>query len=429
MSALRVAWRALVLVVTVAAALAEYALRRLWQAHETALGLVLARAIDRLGGAFTKFGQLLSTRGDVLPAAVAEPLQHLQDRLPPFSERLSENDLEALLGASRARFSQFDPVPFAAASIAQVHAARFDERDVVVKIQRPTAARKLETDLALAATLGRLLAALPPFKDVPVRELIAELHATIHRQLDFLLEAETLRRFKANFAWLPDVAIPELLLAEARFLVLQRLDQRNAAELDRAAREHAAELACVLLFQMVFRDGLIHCDLHPGNLAVHADGTLVLLDFGFAAEVNEAERVAFTGFFMALASGNGSSCARLMLESAARLPDGFSEAGFYDAMEALVARYHKLNARDFEVANFAVDLFELQRRQRVVGSTAFTMTIVAFLVLEGLIKRLHPEFDFQAAARRFILSPRKLVTKRPPARAAEPGLPAWSGHA
>jgi ubiquinone biosynthesis protein len=154
---------------------------------------------------------------------------------------------------------------------------------------------------------------------------------------------------------------------------------------------------------MVFNLGVVHCDMHPGNLFCRADGGIVLLDFGFVCELSDTDREAFTDFFFGFASGDGRRCARIVVDTALALPHSFDRPAFDEAMEKLIARHHALTAEAFEVAGFAVELFDTQRRFRVTGSTAFTMTIIAFLVLEGAVKTLHPKMDFQAKARRFFV--------------------------
>jgi ubiquinone biosynthesis protein len=387
-------------------ALWRRALRR--ARRDEAMGLFFASLSESLGGAFLKIAQLLSARGDLLPPAVIDRLRPLRDQVPPFKAMVYGADRAALLPPLlHGRLTVLDARPVAAASVAQVHRGRMDDgRLVAVKLRRPGLAARLHTDLVLAAALARLAGKLPALRAVPIEALLEEVNRTIDRQIDFGRELAMGARFHSAFAARRDITIPRLYpeLSGESCLVSDFIDglmPLSAGDLEPAARERAATAAVTALFQMVFDEGLIHCDMHPGNLFCRRDGSLVLLDFGFVCELSDADRAAFTEFFFAFASGDGRGCSRVVVDTALALPAGFNRGAFDAAMIDLISRHHAVTAEAFEVARFAVELFDTQRRFRVTGSTAFTMTIIAFLVLEGMVKTLHPSMDFQAEARRF----------------------------
>lgn len=372
---------------------------------EAGQGRVLYEGFQSLGGAFPKIGQLLSTRPDLLGGQVAASLVQLQDRLPPFSNRLTLSWVAGLVKVEAAALlAAFDPVPIAAASVAQVHRARLrNGQEVVLKIRRPHLSAKVEMDVRLVAWLARVLGRLGPLRVVPLESLMREFGDAVRRQLDFRDEAQHHSRFKANFGSdrrvkLPNLVAPlcsEAVLAMEFIPGLHKVETRSFSQKQRQA---AARAAVRMLFQMVFVDGFVHCDLHPGNLFFREDGEMVLLDFGFVAELSEFERLDFRSFFAGIALGDGLACAEVILKTAIGLPPGFEASGFCAAMKDMIARHHALSAQEFEVARFAVELFDLQRRFRITGSTRFTMTITAFLVLEGIVKQLYPQMDFQGEA-------------------------------
>ena len=371
-------------------------------------GAFLAALSESLGGAFVKIGQLLSSRSDLLSPALIARISRLRDRLPPFAPELGERQRRALLSPRLHRaLIEFDPRPIAAATVAQVHRGRLaDGRLVAIKLRRPGLERRYATDLKIAARMARLATALPALRMVPLPGLVAEVSDAIRRQIDFRREARVAQVLREAFAGRPEIMIPEPLpdLSDEACLVtsfVEGLQPFDAAGIQAPAS--TARVAVSMLFEMVFNQGVIHCDMHGGNLFCRQDGSVVLLDFGFVCELSRADREAFTEFFLGFASGQGGRCARVIADTALALPAGFDRRAFDEAMERLVARHHALTAGEFEVARFAVELFDTQRRFRVTGPTAFTMTIIAFLVLEGIVKRLHPGMDFQAEARRFFI--------------------------
>lgn len=380
------------------------------QPRDVALGMMLASLSDSLGGAFIKIGQLLSARADLLPPDVIAALSHLREDVAPFARHLGKQQLTTYVGAPLAAvLVEADPSPVAAASVAQVHRARLaDGSTVALKLRRPGLGMKLRTDILLADVMTRAVARLPALRSVPLSGLMREVNETLVQQLDFCREARMTTRLRRVFSDRSDVLIPAVRseLCDDACLVtsfVDDLEPLDVASLSPAARVRAAHAAVDLLFQMVFVEGIVHCDMHVGNLFCRRDGSLVLLDFGFVCELADAVRYSFTEFFVAFASGDGKSCARVLVDTATGFGDAFDREAFDDEMVNMIARHHARTAESFEVAAFAVELFDLQRRFTVVGSTAFTMTIIAFLVLEGVIKTLHPTMDFQADARRFFM--------------------------
>lgn len=377
-------------------------------------GESLQRLLTAGGAAFIKLGQVLSARPDLLPAAVVEPLRELQDRVPPFPSSKVPGLLEVALGRARARdlAARLEPEPLAAASVAQVYRGRLEDGTAVaVKVRRPGIRRRVADDLALLDTLARGLERLPFLRVVPLGDLVGEVATCVWEQLDLDREVANLERFRTNFAGVERIRLPRPVpeLSGEGVLTMELLeDLYRVDDPELPAREkRAAALAGVkALYKMIFLDGFIHADLHPGNVFVRPDGELALVDAGLVAELRGDELDHFVEFFSGMVGNDGRACARVVVETASWLSPHYSAAAFEAAMVDLIERHSSLRAEEFEVSDFAVQLFDTQRRHGVRGSTRFTMTILSLAVFEGIVKQLHPRLDFQSAARPYLIAAR-----------------------
>lgn len=373
----------------------------------------LAALLQVLGPAFIKGGQILSARPDLLPPEIVRPLARLQDQLPP----IPVHRIPGLLRAGLARpvdevFASVDPRPLACGSIAQVHRARLhDGREVAVKLRRPEAARQVETDVGLLRALARVAGALPGMGAMPVVELVEEIGGPVLQQADFRREAENNRRFRRNFTDVEHVAIPALLdeLCSESVLTMELVtDARKVtgSGLRPDERRTAALAGLRALYRMIFVDGFIHADLHPGNLFVRPWGEVVMVDFGLVAELKPADQRDYAKFFLGLVNNRGRECARILWDTAARRPPGCDRAAFDAAIGRLVAEHASLRSQDFEITRFVYGLMDVQRRFRIRGSTRFIMTVLSMVVFDGICKQLYPECDFQREARGYLLTTR-----------------------
>ncbi|MBC7912007.1 MAG: AarF/ABC1/UbiB kinase family protein [Pyrinomonadaceae bacterium] len=398
-------------------------LRELLPSREQTADPLLTRSLvsicERCGGAFPKVGQILSTRADLLPPAWCVGLTALQDDMAPLSESeilgaLEDNHLTS-------SFLFFDPKAVASATIAQVHRAirLDDQREVAVKIMRPGVRRKLEQDCAIALFFGKYLARFPKLRSVPVIEAIADTNQILLAQTDFVREAAKLKRLANLFRDNESVIVPALhpdLCSEGILCMdyvsgMKKLTDKQLS--DRKAKE-AITGGLRALYKMIFVDGLVHCDLHPGNIMVAPDDRVVILDAGFMVELDDATRRSFAEFFWAIAFADGSTVARIVRETATRLPDGLNEAEFDRDISELIGRVGGLRARDFQVGSFVGDLFAIQHKHGIYGTSRFTLIILSLLVYEGVAKDRFPDLDFQKEAVPFVLA----------ALAAKPSPPA-----
>jgi ubiquinone biosynthesis protein len=369
------------------------------------LGRTLADAFQALGPTYVKLGQVLSSRADLLGPEVARGLERLVDRLPPGPFSVVPATVAADLGLELDEaFSAFEREPLASASLACVYRATLhDGRRVAVKVRRHDVAERIVLDLRMLQAAARLAERLPPLRALPLEASIAELGRCIADQLDLRREADAHRRLRDALRWEPELVIPELVdeLCGEAVLTMELLDglQRD----DRPDRTRAALVVALnALYRMIFVEGLVHCDLHAGNLHFLPDGRVAIIDFGFVAELPYEHRLRFAEFFYALATDDGALAAEVTLELAASTPPGFDPVPFAAEIAALVRRSSGRGAHEFLVAGFAAEMFAIQRRHRVRGTTAFTMAIVALLVFEGIVRDVAPDLDFQERAKPFI---------------------------
>jgi ubiquinone biosynthesis protein len=374
------------------------------------LGQSITELTEALGAAFIKIGQILSSRPDLLPHDIVASLARLQDQVEPFDSELVPGLLEHAFGRRMEDvFESFELIPFASASIATVHRARLRSgQDVAVKIRRPGVAHIVRRDLQLIRALAKTASRLPGLRLMPLEGLVDEFGRALCEQLDFELEAANLRRFHHNLAGFAGVRIPRLVehLCTDSVITMEYLEDlvaAHAVDFPIEERREAAILGLHALYHMVFVDGLVHGDLHPGNIFFRRGAEVVLLDMGMVARLDAADQDAFTQFFYAMATNNGQKCARILTDTATHRSKSFDPEAFTQAIFALVSEYSAKNALEFEVASFAYRLFDLQRRSGLCGSTNFTMTIMSFVVFQGIVKQLYPDLDFQAEARRFLI--------------------------
>jgi ubiquinone biosynthesis protein len=367
--------------------------------------------LERMGPTFIKLGQVLSSRPDLVSDEISGPLARLRDQVAPLPTstitRIIEESFETPLDQV---FMSFRIEPVATGSIAQVHMATIRSgQTVAVKVQRPSLKTVMERDFSVLRFIGLVLEQAPGFGTVPFRDLFRELEVTIQAQLNFEREADNNVRFLRNLAARRNVRIPRLLpeLCNRAVITMEYMSDLMPVEtlkLSDEKRRAAAKAGLKVLYQMIFVDGLVHADLHPGNVFFLANGEMVILDFGLVASLDEEAREQFRKFFFAMATNQGSVCARIVQQTAQSLSPGFDPAAFTEAMSVMVDRFAGRRVQDFEVARFATELFDLQRRFGVRGSTTFTMTIISLLLFEGILKTLDPKIDFQREAAAFILT-------------------------
>jgi len=376
-------------------------------------GARLASLLVALGATFVKVGQIMSTRPDLFPPHIIRALTRLQDNVGAFAWRHVEQTLVAELGRpSHELFATFEREPIASASVAQVHRATLSTgEEVAVKVRRPGLDDIVSFDLSIMRLVARVIAIVPSLGLLAPVESVDEFGRAIRAQIDLRIEAANNRRFTANFASDTDVRFPTLYPELCSRCVLTMGFVRGTKVLDAPAKVGAdstrlARIGFRTLLQMIFADGFVHADLHPGNILVDASDKIVILDLGLTAELDDAARRAFAQFFAGFAGGDGKIMAKLMAElsPSARVQD-------YAAYEAevveFVRRYVGKALGDVQVSIVAFDMFNILRRHRVRVNPVYTMCNVALAVTEGIGKQLDPRLDLVREAMPFFMTLRQ----------------------
>jgi ubiquinone biosynthesis protein len=412
-------------------ALPRYAWRRMSReepldelARERLRGDVLADTLERLGATFVKFGQILGSRPDLLGPGYVDALARLQDRVPPEPFDRIEEVLKSELGEKLALFRSIEPTPIAAASVAQVHQAWLETGErLALKIQRPNAPEQIEGDLSIMALGARILDRLPSVHLLSLPGAVERFASALRGQLDFRAEAEHNRRFAANFEKLHGVRVPELFdsLCTARVLAMEYVDGVKAtapSSIVGKARKRLGARGAQAILQMVFEDGFVHADLHPGNILLTEDGTMVFLDLGLVAEIPKDLMKPWIDTFTALGKQDGRTAAKLFYSYSPSVatPD-------YASYERDVIVYFEklagLKLGDVEVSQVVGGMMNILRKHRIQVEPTFTVVHIGLLVAEGLGKQLDPDIDLVQMALPFLGEAVKLApTGRAPFRTA-----------
>jgi len=364
---------------------------------------VTAELLARLGPAFVKFAQLLSSRRDQLPSAWCDRLATLLEQVPAPAPAAVEQTLRRTYGGDLP-FLWLDPVPLGSGSIATVHRAGMpDGRTVAVKVRRPGIERALVVDLSLMSRCVGVVGRLPVLRRIPAQEMVDQLGRAIVRQADFGAERRSLRALRANLAAMHYVRVPMTVdsLCTPDVITMEMMSdlrRLRPGEIPPGSRRRVVVRTLTAMFRMLFVDGLVHCDLHTGNAFVDPDDQLVVLDAGFVVRLPERVRLLFAEFFMGMARGDGERCAQIVLQSAVAVPDDADQEAFFVGVSELIDAAAGRPAAEFSLPEFAARLFDLQRRNRVYAAPEFAFPLLALLVVEGIVRELDREIDFQAVA-------------------------------
>jgi ubiquinone biosynthesis protein len=374
-------------------------------------GARLVAALTELGPIFVKFGQILSTRRDLLPADVADELTTLQDRVAPFPEAVARAAIEAGLGAPiAARFASFDGTPLASASIAQVHAATLpDGREVVVKVLRPDIAQRVADDVALLRAVAATVERFHPNADkIRPREIVAEIETTLTNELDLLREGANASLLRRNFLGSNDLYVPEpvwthtnervLTLERVRGIPVDDLAALDAAGIDRVA---LAEKGIRLFYTQVFRDNFFHADAHAGNIWVDAtrtaDPRFIALDFGIMGTLPDEDQYWLAENFLALFNRDYRRVAELHVR-AGWMPADARIDELEAAVRTVCEPYFTRPLSEISLAEVVVKLFQMARRYELTLQPQLILLQKTLLNIEGVGRLLHPQIDIWATA-------------------------------
>jgi ubiquinone biosynthesis protein len=364
-----------------------------------------------LGATFIKVGQIMSTRPDLLPPHIIHALETLQDRVGPFAFEHVRRAIEEDFGAPvETIFEELSEEPIASASVAQVHRARLPDGTLVaVKVRRPRLEEIVPFDLAVVRAVARVMELIPSVKLLAPVSQVEEFGQAIRMQLDFRIEAGNNRRFRTLFAGDPDVIFPELVesLCSERVLVMGFVEGVKILQVARTAPGHdpsrLARVGFRVLLKMIFEDGFVHADLHPGNILVTHEGKVALLDLGLVGTLDDFHRKNFARFFALWAQGDGRGMAQIMIDlspSPDTVPD---PAAFREAVHAFVLPYIGKQLGEVQVGTVALGMMAILRRHRVRVNATFTLCNIAIAVTEGIGKQLDPQLDLMQEALPFFM--------------------------
>ncbi len=381
-------------------------------------GRRLREMFDELGPTFVKFGQLLSTRPDVVPPDIISELRKLQDDVSPFPMADVERVVSEELGLTvEQAFLDFDERPIAAASIGQVHRATLpNDVQVVVKVQRPHAARQIESDLKLMASAARVARERVRQLDfIDTGELVDEFGRSIRLELDYQQEARNAETFRRNFADDARIAVPRVWwrYTTGRLLTLDRLEGVHIRDLDLASWDDGArrDLAHTLTdawMAMIFRHAFFHGDPHPSNILHLDDGRLGLIDFGLAGRLTELDMARLTRLFVDAATENVEALPRRLTDLGVRYPREREEE-LRSRLEELYYRYYGTRLSDIDPIEAIREGLTLIYAMNLRLPTRFVILDKAIATLGSVAAEVYPDFNVFEVARPYA---KQLIAER-----------------
>ena len=375
----------------------------------------LRLGLERLGPIFVKFGQVLSTRRDLLPADLADELAKLQDKVPPFPAAQARALVEKAFGRPiDSIFESFDAEPVASASIAQVHFATLKGgREVAVKVLRPGMLAAIDDDLALLGTLAAWVERLSADgKRLKPREVVAEFDNYLHDELDLVREAANSAQLRRNMQGIDLILVPEMVweLCTQSVIVMERMNGVPISQTQRLidAGVDIPKLArdgVTIFFTQVFRDGFFHADMHPGNIQVsiapQTFGRYIALDFGIVGTLTEVDKEYLAQNFIAFFRRDYKRVAELHVESG-WVPPSTRVNDLEGAIRAVCEPHFDRPLKDISLGQVLLRLFQTSRRFNVEIQPQLVLLQKTLLNVEGLGRQLDPELDLWNTAKPFL---------------------------
>jgi len=386
-----------------------------WRDLSMPRGERLRRALEDLGPIFVKFGQVLSTRRDLLPLDIADELTSLQDRVPPFASELAVAQIEKSLGAHPdALFATFDLIPIASASIAQVHFATLkDGTEVAVKVLRPGMRGTIDKDIGLMRVAADWLERLwADGRRLKAREVVAEFDKYLHDELDLMREAANASQLRRNFANSDLLMVPEMHwdYCSSSVIVMERMHGIPISQTDRLLAEGVdlkklSRDGVEIFFTQVFRDGFFHADMHPGNILVSTApatfGRYIALDFGIVGTLTDFDKDYLSQNFLAFFQRDYKRVAEAHIESG-WAPKETRVDELEAAVRACCEPIFDRPLKDISFGQVLLRLFQTSRRFNVEVQPQLVLLQKTLLNVEGLGRQLDPELDLWKTAKPYL---------------------------
>ncbi|MDX8383647.1 MAG: 2-polyprenylphenol 6-hydroxylase [Ghiorsea sp.] len=378
------------------------------------LGVQIRLALERLGPSFIKFGQMLSTRVDLLPLEVALELKKLQDNVPPEPFPVILNLLQKAYKKNpvgeHGVFAHFDEQPVAAASIAQVHFATLHNgKEVAVKVRRPHIDRTIEADLSILRMLAGLFDRyFPEYERLKAQQVVEEFATTILGELNLRSEAAHASRFADQLKDFPNIGVPDVFwdVSNQRVLVTERISGTPIDEREKlqAAGHDLLELCehvQTMFFHMVFVDGYFHADLHPGNIFVSDEGKILLVDFGIVGRLDMQSRVYLADMMLAFLQQDYKRAAEVHVE-AGYVPYDTDVSAFEDALREVAVPVFNRPLNEISIAELLFYLFAVTERFQMETQPQLLLLQKSMVVIEGVTRELEPELNIWELAKPLI---------------------------
>lgn len=358
----------------------------------------LRQACEELGPMFIKLGQMLSTRGDLLPEAYRLELAKLVDDVPPLPADVIIAVIREELGASpETMFASFDPVPIGSASIGQVHTARLvDGREVVVKVRKPGVESLVHIDLEILADLVETWTPrVPALKEYDAKGVVREFSESLTAELDYRREAANERFFRGVFADEPGVDVPDVVgeYSTARVLTHERVEGRKVSDvsaLSKRRRTAVSQRIARFVLEPAFEHGVFYADPHAGNLMIQDTGALAVVDFGTVGRLTPEARRRVAGMFLAISRRDAERLTDRLIEvTAPRRP--IDRARLTSDLERLLEQYVDVSFDDVPLGNALGELLHILRRHQLRLPSNYAAFIRALAMCEGILQTIDPE--------------------------------------
>lgn len=382
-----------------------------WLSRKTPRGLRIRLALEDLGPIFVKFGQILSTRRDLLPDDISTELAKLQDQVTPFDNQTAYNIIEKSLGHPLSEiFVQFSDAPFASASIAQVHAATLHTgEDVIVKVLRPNIKPVIQRDISLLYIIAdKIERYWPAGKNLKPKAVVEEFEKTLLDELDLMREAANASQLRRNFLNSEKLYIPEVYWQHCRrnIMVMERIHGTPIGNIEALIEKNInlqqlSERGVEIFFTQVFKDSFFHADMHPGNIFVADNGQYIAVDFGIMGTLNETDQRYLAENFLAFFNRDYRRVAELHVNSGwvdknTRIDE------FESAIRSVCEPIFDKPLKDISFGQLLLNLFHTARRFNMEVQPQLVLLQKTLLNIEGLGRQLYPDLDLWKTAKPFL---------------------------